>query len=105
MLLAAPGVVVCVVVTPEVAFGFIPGVLLVTSKMTVQLPVAGIVILLKLRAVAFATNVLGDVPTQVPVTLPPAALILTSVSVNEALFNAEALLLLNVRVTVEVPPV
>jgi hypothetical protein len=104
VLLTAPAVGVCVVVTPEVALGFVPTVLLVTLKMTVQLPLAGIVIPLKLNAVAFATSVFGVVPTQVPVTLPPVALILTSVSVNEALVNADALLLLNVSVTFELPP-
>jgi hypothetical protein len=104
VLLTAPAVGVSVVATPEVVFGFEPTVLLLTSKITVQLPLAGIVIPLKLSAVAFATSVFGVVPTQVPVTLPPVALILTSESVNEALFNADALLLLNVRVTVELPP-
>jgi hypothetical protein len=105
VLLTVPAIGVCVVVTPEVAFGFEPTALLVTSKTTVQLLLAGIVIPLKLSAVAFATSVLGVVPTQVPVTLPPTALILARVSVNEALVNDDVLLLLNVRVTVEVPPV
>src|SRR2546425_13074893 len=104
VLLAAPVVDVCVAVTPEVAFGFVPGVLLVTLKMTVQLLFAGMVIPLKLRAVAFGASVFGVVPTQVPVTLPTTALILTSVSVNEALVRSSALALLNVSVTVVVPP-
>ena len=44
-----------------------------------------------------------------PVHVPPAApfalmLMFVSVSVNEALVSAEALLLLKVSVTVEVPP-
>src|SRR5437016_6154083 len=104
VLLAVPGVVVCVVVTPEVVFGFVPGVLLLTSKITVQLPLPGIVIPLKLSAVAFAASVFGVVPAQVPPTAPPTALILRSVSVNDALVNGDALLLLNVRVTVELPP-
>src|SRR5438132_1050465 len=103
VLLAVP-IVVCVVVTPEVAFGFVPAVLLLTSKVTVQLPPAGIVIPLKLSAVSFAASVFGVVPTQVPPTAPPTALILTRVSVNEALVNGDALLLLNVRVTVVLPP-
>src|SRR2546425_885284 len=97
-------VVVCVVVTPEVAFGFVPTVVLVTANVTVQLPLAGIVIPLKLNAVAFAASVFGVVPAQVPPTAPPTALILASVSVNDALVNGDALLLLNVRVTVELPP-
>jgi len=105
VLLAVPGVVVCVVVTPEVVFGFVPGVLLLTSKMTVQLPLPGIVIPLKLSAVALAASVFGVVPTQVPVTLPPTALILASVSVNEALVRSAVFVLVNVKVTVELPPV
>src|SRR3989442_1437890 len=104
VLLAVPGVVVCVVVTPEVAFGFVPTVVLVTANVTVQLPLAGIVIPLKLNAVAFAASVFGVVPAQVPPTAPPTALMLASVSVNDALVNGDALLLLNVRVTVELPP-
>jgi len=103
-LLAGPAVGVCVVVTPEVVFGCTPAVLLVTEKMTVQLLLAGIVIPLKLRAVAPATKVAGVVPTQVPVTAPPTALILLSVSVNEALVKVVALVLPSVSVTVEVPP-
>jgi hypothetical protein len=104
VLLAGPAVAVCAVVTPEVVFGFDPEVLLVTSKMTVQLPAAGIVIPLKINPVAPRTRVPGAAP-HVPVTLPPAATILASVSLNEALVNAVvALLLLNVKVTVEVPP-
>ena len=105
VLLAVPGVgVVCVVVTPEVVLGRTPGLLLVTLKMTVQLPLAGIVIPLKLNDVAFAARELGVVPTQVPVTAPPDAAILVSVSVNEAPVSAVPLVLLSVRVTVEVPP-
>ena len=104
VLLTAPAVAVCAVVTLEVAFGFEPGVLLVTSKTTVQLPLIGMVIPVKLKAVAPPANVAGAVPTQVPVTLPPDALILTRVSVNEALVSGVALVLANVKVTVEVPP-
>ena len=103
VLLAVP-IVVCVVVTPEVAFGFVPTVVLVTANVTVQLPLAGIVIPLKLNAVAFAASVFGVVPAQVPPTAPPTALILRSVSVNDALVTGDVLLLLNVRVTVELPP-
>src|SRR5437588_11665926 len=102
--LLAVAIVVCVVVTPEVAFGFVPTVVLVTANVTVQLPLAGIVIPLKLNAVAFAASVFGVVPAQVPPTAPPTALILTRVSVNEALVSGDALVLLNVSVTVVVPP-
>ena len=46
----------------------------------------------------------GVVPTQLPVTLPPAALIFTSVSVKAAPVRLDALLFVSVRVIVEVPP-
>ncbi len=103
MLLAAPAGV-CVVVTPEVEFDCTPGVLLVTAKVTVQEPLAGIVIPLKLNAVAPAANVFGVVPAQLPPTAPPTAVIFTSVSVNAAPVSDEALVLLKVSVTVELPP-
>src|SRR5437660_1337899 len=75
-----------------------------TLKVTVQLPLAGMVIPLKLRAVAPAARVLGVVPTQVPPTAPPTALMFTSVSVKAAPVRADALLFDRVRVTNEVPP-
>ncbi len=80
-----------------------PGVLLVTAKLTVQMPL-GIVMPVKLKAVAPATSVFGVVPVQVPPTAPPTALIFTSVSVNEAPVSDEAFELFKVSVTVEVPP-
>jgi hypothetical protein len=103
VLLAAPAAGVCVVVTPEVVLGFPPTVLLVTLKITVQLPFAGIAIPVKLSAVAPAGRVFGVVPTQVPPTAPPSALMLTSVSVNAPPVSAEALLLASVKVTTEFP--
>ena len=78
--------------------------LLVTLKITVQLLLSGIVMPLKLSAVAPAVKVAGVVPTQVPVTLPPEALMLVSVSVNAPPVRAEVLLLERVRVTTDVPP-
>jgi len=69
-------------VTPEVVLGFPATLLLVTLNVTVQLLLAGMVIPVKLRAVAPALSVLGVVPVQVPPTAPPTALMLTSVSVN-----------------------
>ena len=93
-----------VAVTPEVTLGFAPWTLLVTLKVTVQLLEAGIVIPEKLSAVAPATNVAGVVPTQVPPTAPPVALILTSVSVNDPFVRGIALLFASVRVTTEFPP-
>jgi len=104
VLLAAPATGVCAEATPEVVLGCTPGVLLVTAKVTVQEPLAGIVMPVKLNAVAPATSVFGVVPTQLPPTAPPTALILLSVSVNAPPVSAEALLLLKVKVTVEVPP-
>jgi hypothetical protein len=104
VLLAEPADGVCVVVTPEVVLGLLPGVLLVTLKVTVQLPLAGIVMPEKLRAVAPATREFGAVPTQVPPTAPPAALIFESVSVNAAPVRLGALLFDSVRVTSELPP-
>jgi hypothetical protein len=104
VLLAAPAVGVCVVVTPEVVLLRAPGVLLVTLKITVQLPLAGIAIPLKLSAVWPAVNVEGVVPVQLPVTAPPTALILTSVSVNAPPVRGDVLLFASVRVTVDVPP-
>ena len=77
---------------------------LVTLKITVQLPLAGRVMPLKLRAVAPAVKLLGVVPVHVPVTLPPAALMLVRVSVNEPPVRAVELLLASVRVTVELAP-
>src|SRR5258708_22872265 len=71
--------------------------------MTVQ-PGLGMVMPLKERFVAPATKVFGVVPAQVPVTAPPTALLLDSVSVKEPLVRLEALVLESVSVTVEVPP-
>src|SRR5260370_553407 len=104
VLLAAPADGVCVVVTPDVVLGFPPAVLLVTLKITVQLLLAGIVIPLKLRAVAPGLRVAGVVPVQVPPTAPPTALMLTSESVNALPVRLEPLLFDNVRVATELPP-
>src|SRR5207244_2834155 len=94
VLLAVPAVGVCVVVTPEVVFDWTPPVLLVTSKVTLQLPPAGMVMPLKLRLLAPALKLLGVIAPQVLVTAPPLTLIFASVSVKEALVSAiEALLL------------
>ena len=77
----------------------LPGVLLVTLKITVQLELAGIVMPVKLRAIGPPLSV----PPQVPVT-DPVALMFVRVSVNVALVSAIVLLLESVRVTTEVPP-
>lgn len=104
VLLTAPAVGVCVVVIPEVMFGWTPGTLLVTAKLTVHEPAVGITIPVKLKAVAPAANAPGVVPKHVPTTNPPAALILTSVSVKAPPDRRVAFELLNVSVTIEVPP-
>src|ERR1035438_7838926 len=103
VLLAVPAVGVCVVVTPDVVLLLPPTVLLVTLNVTVQLP-DGIVIPVKLSAVAPALKEEGVVPAQVPPTAPPTALMLASVSVNAPAVRAEALLLDRVSVTTELPP-
>lgn len=103
-LLGAPVVTVCVEVAPEVLFGFTPGELLVTLKITVQLLFAGILIPLKLSAVSPPAKVAGRVPEQVPVTLPAVADMFTSVSVNDTLVSGIAFELVSVRVIVDVPP-
>ena len=103
VLLAVP-TVVCEVVTPEVVLFWTPTVLLLTLNITVQLPLAGMVMPVKLRAVWPAVNVAGVVPVQVPVTAPPKALMLTSVSVNAPPVRADVMLFDRVKVTTEVPP-
>jgi hypothetical protein len=104
VLLAVPAGPLCVVLTPEVVLGLGPVVVLVTLKVTVQLPLAGMVIPLKLRAVVPAVKLVGVVPEQVPPTAPPSALMFDSVSVNAPPVRAEVLLLVKVSVTVEDPP-
>ena len=78
--------------------------MLVTENVTVQLPLFGIVMPEKFRAVALAAKLFGVVPEQDPPTGPPEAFILTKVSVKEAFVNAPVLLLLvKISVTVDVP--
>jgi|ERR1035441_5565614 hypothetical protein len=106
VLLADPAVGVSFAATPDVVFGWTPGVLLVTLKIRVQLPLAGIVMPPKLTLVVPALNVEGVVPAHVPVTAPVAALMLTSVSLKNApVRGVIGLLFDKVRVTPEVPPV
>src|SRR5258708_6308031 len=104
VLLAEPAHGVCVVVTAEVVLGFPPTVLLVTLKVAVELIFAGLVMAVKLSAVALALKEDGVVPTQVPPTAPPTALMLDNVSVNAPPVRLEALLFDNVCVTTEFPP-
>ena len=104
MLLTDPAAGVWVVVTPDVAFGCTPRTLLVTANATVQFPLAGIVIPVNDSAVAPAVKLAGVVPTHVPPTAPPTALMLTRVSVNAAPVSAMEFGFVNVSVTVELPP-
>ena len=104
MLLGLPAVGVCVVVRPEVWLVFVPGVSLVTANVTVQLPLAGMVMPLKLNAVAPALSMLGVVPTQVPPTAPPTAVRLVRVSVKDAPVNGMVCVFVSVSVTVELSP-
>src|ERR1700733_1171838 len=104
VLLGAPAVGVCVVVRPEVVFGRVPTIVVVTLKFTVQLLLAGMVIPVKLRAVWPGDKTDGVVPAQVPPTIPPKALIFTSVSVNAPPVSANELLLDSVKVARELAP-
>ena len=90
--------------TPEVVLLCAPTVELVTLNVTVQLPLAGMAIPVKLSDFAPAVRELGVVPVQVPPTAPPTALIFVSVSVNAPPVRAVASALVIVSVTVEVPP-
>src|SRR5579862_467174 len=84
----APALGVCVVVTPVVVLGFMPTLLLVTVKVTVQLPPAESEMPVKLTGLVLAPSVLGVVPLQVPPTAPATTLMLVSVSLKEALLRA-----------------
>jgi hypothetical protein len=77
---------------------------LVTPKVTVQFPLAGIVMPVKFTTGAPAVKTLPAAPPHDPADAPPTAVIFESVSENEAFVNAVALLLVKVNVTVEVPP-
>src|SRR5260370_1447809 len=84
--------------------GFPPAVLLVTLKITVQLLLAGIVIPLKLRAVAPGLKI-GRAHALTPLTpasrTPPLS---CSKTVNAPPVKLEPLLFDNVRVATELPP-
>jgi hypothetical protein len=77
--------------------------LLFTLKRIVQLPLAGMEIPEKLRAVAPAVRVAGLTPEQVPVTAPPAADMFVRVSVKAPPVIINAFEFASVRVTTEVP--
>jgi hypothetical protein len=100
---AAPAVVVWVVVTPDAVLTCGPVVLLVTFTIMVQ-PVVGILIPEKLRLLVAVAMVLGVVPLQVPPIVPTVAMMLPSASVKAPPDMAEALLLVNEKVRVVVPP-
>ena len=85
--------------------GFTPSVLDVTSTVTVQFPLAGIVIPLKLSEVAPFAKLFPLAPVHVPPAFcAPLMDILASVSVKLAPVSAPAFGLVNVNVIVEVLP-
>src|SRR5260370_1417804 len=104
VLLPDPAVGVCVVVTPDVELLLLPAFVLVTLKVTVQLPLAGMLIPVKLSAVVPDVKVFGVLPVHVPPTAPPAALMLARVSLNAPPVRVVVLPLDSVSVTVDVPP-
>jgi|ERR1051326_6825462 hypothetical protein len=106
VLLPDPAVGVSVVVTPEVELGLTPTCELVTLNITVQLPPgpAGMLIPVKLSAVAPAGRLFGVVPVQVPLTEPPDALMLLRESVNAPPERAIEFPFVIVTVTTDVPP-
>jgi hypothetical protein len=63
------------VVTPEVVFGCVPATVPRAAKLTVQLPLAGRTIPLKFKLVAFAGITMDERLAQLPLVLPPTALI------------------------------
>jgi hypothetical protein len=103
-LLPGPATGASLVVTPEVELGFTATFMLVTLKVTVQLVLAGMLMPLKVRAVAPAERDDGVVPVHDPPTAPPSALMLTRVSLKAPPVNGVPLVLLRVRVTRELPP-
>ena len=102
VLLGEPAVGVWSVIMPEVVFGCTPTMLLLTEKITVQLPFAGIVTL-KFKAVAPAGREKVHLG-QVPVNSPPTALIFAKLSVNKAFVKVTLFLFVNVSVTTEFSP-
>src|SRR5262249_6209900 len=87
-------------------FGLLPTLLLVTSKMTVQVPVGTVMPVNVMRPVVLAARVFGVVPTHVPVTASdaPGVDILVSVSLKVAFVSDTAFVLPSVKVIVLVPP-
>src|SRR5207253_2424807 len=84
--------------------GLAPGMSLVTTKVTVHEPLAGIVRPVMLSAVCPALSALPAAPVHVPPAAPAALMrMLASVSVKPALVSATPLVLAIVSVTVEVP--
>ena len=97
-------VVVCVVVTPLVTFGFTPTVLDVTSIVTVQLPLARLGTV-KFKAVAPTTNAGAFVtPMHVPPIVVDATLMFVRASVKFAFVSVDVFGFVSVNVIVEVPP-
>ena len=97
--------VVWSVVTPLAVFGYTPGVADVTITVTVQLPLAGIVIPLKFRLVAPFKRLLLVAPVQVPAAFwAPLIVMPVRVSVKVAFVNALVFGFVRLNVMIEVPP-
>ena len=101
-----PAVGVWVVVTPFVVLELAPMFVLVTLRVTVQVPEAGRVSPVRVRAAWPLVKELPEAPPQVPPAVwAPETLMLVSVSVKVALESAMALVaLFRVKVMVETPP-
>lgn len=96
-----PGVGVCVVVTPDVTFGWTPATLLLTLNVIVQLPLAGMVSPVIEIDVWLLARLLVPAPAHVPAAdCAPATDILLSVSVKLAPVRGTPFVLVNVKVMV-----
>ncbi len=95
----------CVLLTPLVVLGCVPGVLLRTTTVTVQELFAGMVNPVNESAVWLAVSMLLLAPVHVPPAAPAASMnMLLKVSVNAPLVSATPLVLLMVKVMVLVAP-
>ncbi len=100
-----PAVGTSVVVTPLAVFGLVPTVYDITTTVTVQLLLAGIVIPLKLRLLSKFAKLLPLAPVQVPPAFcAPLTHMLLNASVKLAFVIATLFGFVSVNVIVEVPP-
>ncbi len=100
-----PAVGISVVVTPLAVLGLVPTVYEVTTTVTVQLLLAGIVIPLKLRLLSKFAKLLPLAPVQGPPAFcAPLIHMLLNASVKLAPVIATLFGFVRVKVIVEVPP-